>query len=47
MVESELSLAAMSQFLFMVTVSCLPTSEKMVIIQRVLVSVGAVRWDNR
>ena len=47
MVESVVSLATMCQFLCMMAVSCLPMSEKEVIMGRMLVSVCGVRWDNR
>ena len=47
MVESVVSLAAMCQFLCMMAVSCLPMSEKGVIMGRMLVSVCGVRWDSR
>ena len=47
MVESVVSLATMCQFLCMMAVSCLPMSEKGVIMGRMLVSVCGVRWDNR
>ena len=45
--ESVVSLATMCQFLCMMAVSCLPMSEKGVIMGRMLVSVCRVRWDNR
>ena len=47
MVESVVSLATMCQFLCMMAVSCLPMSEKGVIMGRMLVSVYGVRWNNR
>ena len=46
MVESVVSLATMCQFLCMMAVSCLPMSEKGFIMERMLVSVCSVRWDN-
>ena len=47
MVESVVSLATMSQFLCMMAVSCLPMSEKGIIMGRMLISVCGVCWDNR
>ena len=47
MVESVVLLATMCQFLCMMAVSCLPMSEKGVIMGRMLVSVYGVHWDNR
>ena len=47
MVESVVLLGTMCQFLCMMAVSCLPMSEKGVIMGRMLVSVCGVRWDNR
>ena len=47
MVESVVSLATMCQFLCMMAVSCLPMSEKGVIMGTMLVSVCGVHWDNR
>ena len=46
MVESVVSLATMCQFLCMMAVNCLPMSEKGFIMERMLVSVCSVRWDN-
>ena len=42
-----MSLATISYFLCMMALSCLPMSEKGVIMGRMLVSVCGVRWDNR
>ena len=47
MVEGVVSSATMCQFLCMMAVSCLPMSEKGVIMGRILVSICGVRWDNR
>ena len=47
MVESGVSLATMCKFLCMMAVSCLPVSEKGVIIGRILISICGVYWDNR
>ena len=47
MVEGVVSSRTMCQFLCMMAVSCLPMSEKGVIMERMLVSVCGVRWDNR
>ena len=41
-----MSLATMCQFLCMMAVSCLPMSEKGVIMGAMLVSVCGVHWDN-
>ena len=46
MVESVVSLATMCQFLCMMAVSCLPMSEKGVIMGRMLVAICGFRWDN-
>ena len=46
-VESVVLLETICQFLCMMAVSCLPMSEKGVIMGRMLVSVCGVRWDNR
>ena len=46
MVESVVSFATMCQFLCMMAVSCLPMSEKGFIMERMLVSVCGVRWNN-
>ena len=47
MVESVVSLATLCQFLCMITVSCLPMSEKGLTMEGILVFVCGVRWDNR
>ena len=47
MAERVESLATMYQFLRMMAASCLPMSEKGVIMGRMLVSVYGVRWNNR
>ena len=47
MVEGVVSSTTMCQFLCMMAVSCLPMSEKGVIMERMLVSVCGGRWDNR
>ena len=46
-VESVVSLATISKFLCMMAVSCLPMSEKGVIMGRMLVSECGARWDSR
>ena len=45
--KSVVSLATMCQFLCMMAVNCLPMSEKGVIMERMLVSVCGIRWDNK
>ena len=47
MVESVVLLVTMCQFLCMMAVTCLPMSEKGVIMGRILASVCGVRWDSR
>ena len=47
MVEGVVPSTTMCQFLCMMAVSCLPMSEEGVIMERMLVSVCRVRWDNR
>ena len=47
MMENVVMLARMCQFLCMMAVSCLPMSEKGVIMGRMSVCICGVRWDNR
>ena len=46
MVGSVVSLATMCRFLCIMAVSCLPMSEKGVIMGRMLVAICGFRWDN-